>query len=271
VGASTSSGTSSVSTDGLRRETSRSERARCAATPDLISVWSEPITVAVAPRDALSTPTLSGPATGLAGGRIEFQVSGGASPVGSPFSYIFDWGDGLRSTVPSDQEAPSHFWRRPGEYDVTVMAAGVYPNTISSDWSEPLRVSIELRNAPDLAGHWKRVSASCKRERDRRVCKIKARLLVENAGDDEAGYSMGMVYLSNDGTASSDDRSFGRIRMKPLAPGQQRTVEFSARWSASEGEDRSHLLVALDAGDSLVEYDEENNVVQAHLWEPANQ
>ncbi|MCU0254541.1 MAG: PKD domain-containing protein, partial [Acidobacteria bacterium] len=248
-------------------------RARCPEAPDTFSDWSDSLEVEVAPRDQLGMPRLSGPDTGWAASPVVVEASGSGSPAGRSFEYVFDWGDGTRDgIVAADSRAVSHthYYRKRGEFEVRVAARPLDPATIPppSDWSEPLHISIDLRDVPDLTGRIEKLVGRCAPAGKGGQCKATARVRVENRGDRRSTITTAVVWVSQDAELSANDKFVKRVRVKPLDPGQERVIEFKARWAAGAGGGAGspHLLIELDAPNSLLEYDETNNVVGPGTW-----
>ena len=246
-------------------------RARCPAAPDTYSAWSNPLGVTINRRDQLGTPRLDGPESGAAGSPVTVQVTGSGSSVGTSFEYVFDWGDGRIESalaVGSGSTSHTHYYRAPGDFEVRVAAMPHFPGSIPSDWSEPLYISIDLRDVPDLTGRIERLAGRCAPAGKGGQCTATVRVRVENRGDRRSMASTAIVWASPDAELSADDQFVRAVRLKPLGPGKERVIEFKARWAARAGggADSPYLLIELDAPNFLLEYDETNNVVGPGTW-----
>lgn len=241
-------------------------RARCSGTPGTFSDWSDPLGVEVAVRDQLGTPRLSGPDAGWANSPVTILVTGSGSPAGRDFGYVFDWGDGSREIIAVDSGTVSntHSYKRRGDFAIRVAAWLRDPATIPSDWSEPLHISIDLRDVPDLTGSIVKLTGRCAPVEKGGQCTATVRLRVENRGDARSMPTTAFVRSSRDAVLSAADEFVRSVRLKPLGPGGARVIEFKAKWTpqAGGGAGSPQLLIELDAPNFLQEYDETNNVVR---------
>jgi hypothetical protein len=120
-------------------------QARCTTHPSATSGWSAPRSVNVIP-ETITTPTLSGPVSGLVDTEYTFTAGGAVSNGGHPLEYIFDWGDG--SVInPQDAATAAHAWPLAGTYAVRVRAQCKLHNDaqtllIQSAWSNIINFSI---------------------------------------------------------------------------------------------------------------------------------
>ena len=94
----------------------------------------------------------SGPSSGQVGISYTYETSA-EDPDGDQVKYIFDWGDGKKSTTDpvnsEDPESASHIWTKPGTYNVKAQAED--RNSAKSEWSTVLEVTIE-NTPPDKPG-----------------------------------------------------------------------------------------------------------------------
>ncbi len=242
-------------------------RARCSGQPDTFSDWSDPLGVEVAVRDQLGTPQLSGPDSGWWNAPITVLVTGSGSPAGRPFQYVFAWGDGLESrlVVDSGTVSAQHSYAKRGDYAVRVIAIQQDPATIPSDWSEPLHISIDLRDVSDLTGSIVKLAGRCAPAEKGGQCTATVRVQVENRGDRRSMLTRAAVWSSQDAALSADDQFVRSVRLNPIGPGKDRLIEFKARWTPQAGGEvgSPNLLIQLDAPNYLLEYDETNNVLVA--------
>ncbi len=96
-----------------------------------------------------STP--SGAALGYTGATYGYATSA-TDPDGDQVKYTFDWGDG--SSIDTDfiksgeSASESHSWSSAGTYQVKAIAADL--NDATSDWSDPLAVTIKQNKQPNI-------------------------------------------------------------------------------------------------------------------------
>jgi PKD domain len=92
------------------------------------------------------TPTISGPAEGIAGAAYNFTLAS-KDPDGDDIVFIIDWGDGNTTrTVPTLGENATivnHTWSVPGFFNITVRAVDG-----SNATSEPARHMIQVTPTP---------------------------------------------------------------------------------------------------------------------------
>ena len=92
---------------------------------------------------APQTPAaLHGPAQGSVGKLLSYAATS-EDADGDQIFFIFDWGDGTATKTAlsaSSMSLASHIWNNKGNYEVKVMATD--SNNASSNWSEPLGISI---------------------------------------------------------------------------------------------------------------------------------
>lgn len=126
-------------------------QARCTADPTVVSATSSPLPVVISGVETISTPTLSGPTSGLRATSYTYTASGATSSYGHPVQYQFSWGDGTNSGwLATGTTSASHTWTTitPLTYPVKVQArCATDPSVLSAD-SSALSVAI---GAPDLA------------------------------------------------------------------------------------------------------------------------
>jgi hypothetical protein len=94
--------------------------------------------------EAISTPNRpDGPTSGATGALYQFTASGGASNLGNPIQYSFNWGDGdLSGWTRLGVNSSFHAWRSPGSYVVRVIAGSRTDPSLFSAPSEPLSIVI---------------------------------------------------------------------------------------------------------------------------------
>jgi len=93
--------------------------------------------------EIISTPSVNGPATGLAGSAYAFTAAGAVSTVGHSVEYQFTWGNGTTSAwLPAGTTTASTTWSTPGTYNVTLQARCSLDHTILSAPSVALVVSV---------------------------------------------------------------------------------------------------------------------------------
>jgi hypothetical protein len=103
--------------------------------------------------DYVTTPSISGPTTGITNNEYEFSASA-TDPYGYALTYTFNWNDGSSPTVTSNPNNVPHTWNQPGAYWVTVTAQS--QNNIQS----PTRYYCVAINNPQPVYHYLTVDAS---------------------------------------------------------------------------------------------------------------
>jgi hypothetical protein len=97
----------------------------------------------VEPNKAPNAPTVTGPASGMVGVSMDFNVSG-TDPNNDKVKYIIEWGDGTNTTgalVDSGTSVKfSHSWSAVGSYGVKAMSTDALG--LISVWSQVLQVVI---------------------------------------------------------------------------------------------------------------------------------
>jgi hypothetical protein len=106
----------------------------------------------VSTSDPPATPsTPNGPTRGTINNQYWFS-SVSTDPNNDQIYYLFNWGDGTSSAWLGPYSSGStisalYSWSSIGDYDVKVKAKDT--NGATSDWSQPLTITIVLNNAPD--------------------------------------------------------------------------------------------------------------------------
>jgi hypothetical protein len=113
------------------------------------SSFSNEVSAATPPLEAVSTPTLlTGPTSGTTGVAYSYTAGGSSSSVGHSIEYQFDWkGDGtvLSSWASGGQ---SNTWTAAGTYQVRARARCATHSTLVSNWSNSLFVTIGVPGYP---------------------------------------------------------------------------------------------------------------------------
>lgn len=119
------------------------------------SRWSSPITVLITELINNTLPNApsipSGPSTGLTNNSYSYSTSA-TDPDYDQIQYRFNWGDGTISnwTTLLNSGTPvelSHTWTAPDNYSITAQARD--SNNVTSSWSDPLNITIELDSDGD--------------------------------------------------------------------------------------------------------------------------
>lgn len=119
------------------------------------SRWSSPITVLITELINNTLPNApsipSGPSTGLTNNSYSYSTSA-TDPDYDQIRYRFNWGDGTISnwTTLLNSGTPvelSHTWTAPDNYSITAQARD--SNNVTSSWSDPLNITIELDSDGD--------------------------------------------------------------------------------------------------------------------------
>jgi hypothetical protein len=126
-------------------------RARCAAHPTRMSVWSEGMTVEVG--ETISIPSAPDGHTTVTVDRIEVYCTGGSSSSrGHPLLYQYDW-EGDPFPMWTSANCVSIYWPIVGNFSVRVRARCAEHAEALSAWSEPQLVlisSYEIITTPDI-------------------------------------------------------------------------------------------------------------------------
>ncbi len=132
-------------------------QARSAADSGVVSLWSVPATVNIAPPpEVVTTPSVpSGPDSGEIGESLTYTAQGASSNLQHRLQYRLDWGDGTQSDWSLSATA-SHTWQGAGAYNVRTQARCATHNDVMSEWS-PARILTITRppesvSAPDVPG-----------------------------------------------------------------------------------------------------------------------
>jgi len=101
------------------------------------------VMININPPETVSTPAVSGPATGTVNQSYTFTVTtpSTVTPSGDPVKYFFDWGDGTNSGWVSGTSAP-HSWGNTGTYSVKVQAQCATHTSVVSAWSGTSSITI---------------------------------------------------------------------------------------------------------------------------------
>ena len=92
-------------------------------------------------------------------------------------------------------------------------------------------------------------------------CELRGTLLVSNTGEAKAQQSTATLYLSTDSTMDPSDTALATAKVKPIKPGGSRKQGFKVALPADASIDGKHVLVVLDAGQTVIEESESDNVV----------
>ena len=118
------------------------------------SIWGNP-DLSMGPVTTSDAPVTPSKPSGPTHGTIDIQYafsSVSTDPNGDQIYYMFSWGDGTSSTWLGPYSSgttisASHSWSNIGSYDVKVKAKDI--NGATSDWSQPLTITIVLNDAPN--------------------------------------------------------------------------------------------------------------------------
>jgi len=126
-------------------------KARCSIHTSVESIWSEILTIAIS-AETVSTPSSPvGSTIGVTEGIYNYSTGGSSSNFGHSIEYRFDWGDGTYSSWSSSASA-SKSWPNIESYTVKAQARCATHNSIVSDWSSGLSVTIvaETVSTPNI-------------------------------------------------------------------------------------------------------------------------
>lgn len=93
------------------------------------------------PAQTVSTPTLSGPATGTVGDLLNYTASGATHSWGYNVLYRYGFGDGATSSWTA-ATSTSHVWSTTGTFAVVAQACSASNTALVSGWSLPVSVTV---------------------------------------------------------------------------------------------------------------------------------
>jgi hypothetical protein len=130
----------SWSTDGTF---SVSVQARCANDPAISSAVSSSLSVVIATLETVSTPSITGPNSGVTATTYTFTAASSTSSGNHPLQYQFSWGDGTNSGwLAAGTTAATHNWSTAGTFAITAQAHCANHPMVTSAVSGPVSVSI---------------------------------------------------------------------------------------------------------------------------------
>jgi chitodextrinase len=112
--------------------------------------------ISVIENHAPNKPMITGPISAKVGTEYTYSSSTTDSDRDQVY-YLFDWGDGTDSgwLGPYDSGvgcSASHVWNSEGDYEIKVLAKDTYG--VTSEWSDPLPVSMPLKHQTILERIW---------------------------------------------------------------------------------------------------------------------
>lgn len=137
----------------------------------------------------------------------------------------------------------------------------------TGDNSTTVTIAVRLGPGPDLSGAWSAVSQRITGSGGRSACTVKGRLMVSNAGDQDAGRSAVQIFLSDTPNVAPGSAPIKSISVAKLKHGKTSTRLLNAKLRAGALASGKYLIAILDAGKAVSESNEFNNKV---VWGPLN-
>jgi hypothetical protein len=205
-----------------------------------------------------------GPANGQVGQEYTFTTGQGASSLGHPVEYQFDWkGDGTDLSG-WGSATQSKTWDGPGSYGVRARARCQDHHGAVSDWSGLRDIMIsEFPSGPDLTGEWESAEQVCKDTKKGIRCRLSATIRVRNQGNAKAPSSLVRVYLAENGTLG-EGASLDLNKVIPtgsLKAGTEKGKRLKVTLPAGLSAQGKRLVGLVDADHVVSETDEGNNLV----------
>ncbi|MFZ5907502.1 MAG: carboxypeptidase-like regulatory domain-containing protein [Nitrospirota bacterium] len=119
----------------------------------------------------------------------------------------------------------------------------------------------EPASATDLTGYWESMNYTCKNKSKGIKCKINGILTIQNIGSADAKTSFVRFSVSDDGLFSGEDRLLKQVDSGKVKAGKSRNKTLKYSFGYGEILDCKYILAVIDAGNTLAETDESNNIV----------
>ena len=201
-----------------------------------------------------------GPTSGTVNTIYSFTTGGALSSLGHPIEYRFDWGDGAFSDWSSSTSA-SHSWTSPEMYNVKAQARCKTENLTVSNWSDSLRVTINIVG-PDLIGGWATpLIQTCRSAGKNQWCSLKGTFRVTNIGNRDASSTYVKFYLSDNGNFDQTDNFLKSISTGKLKAGKGKSVSVNYNLSPGVLGSGKYVIAVIDPDNFVSETNESNNMV----------
>jgi len=116
-----------------------------------------------------------------------------------------------------------------------------------------------LSSGPDLAGTWTSLVQTCRNSGKSFKCKIKGKLVVRNAGQQEAKSSFVGYYLSDNSDFESGDTFLKKVATGKIKAGKSKNTSISYSFKSGNSAAGKYIIAVIDAGNTVAESDETNN------------
>ena len=116
-----------------------------------------------------------------------------------------------------------------------------------------------LSSGPDLTGTWTSLVQTCRNSRKGVKCKIKGKLSVRNAGQQEAKSSFVGYYLSDNSDFESSDTFLKKAATGKIKAGKSKNTSISYSFKPGDSAAGKYIIAVIDAGNTVAEPDEANN------------
>jgi len=116
-----------------------------------------------------------------------------------------------------------------------------------------------LSSGPDLTGTWTSLVQTCRNSGKSFKCKIKGKLSVRNAGQQEAKTSFVRYYLSDNSDFESSDTFLKKVATGKIKAGKSKVTSISYSFPKGSSASGKYIIAVIDAGNTVVEADETNN------------
>jgi hypothetical protein len=116
-----------------------------------------------------------------------------------------------------------------------------------------------LSSGPDLTGTWTSLVQTCRNSGKSFKCKIKGKLFVRNAGQQEAKSSFVGYYLSDNSDFESSDAFLKKVATGKIKAGKSKNTSISYSFPKGSSAAGKYIIAVIDAGNTVSEADETNN------------
>ena len=118
-----------------------------------------------------------------------------------------------------------------------------------------------LSSGPDLTGTWTTLNQTCRNSGTSFKCKIKGKLSVQNAGQQEAKSSFVGYYLSDNSDFESSDTFLKKAATGKIKAGKSKNKSISYSFPKGSSASGKYIIAVIDAGNTVAEPDEANNTI----------
>jgi hypothetical protein len=234
-------------------------RARCIIDTSFVSEWSIPLPVTISgTTESITTPsTPSGPTSGNTGTSYLYSTGGATSNLGHSVEYQFDWkGDGS-DLSPWGSESQSKSWSSGDTYNVRARARCAIDNSVISNWSGTLSVTINQTNLPDLTGQWNSLTQTCQISK----CTLKGKFTIQNIGNIDASSCTVKFYLSDNNTYDGGDTLLRQVPLGTIIAGGSLSGNIKFKLQSGQTATGKYVIAVIDAENTVLESNEGNNQI----------